>query len=306
MADETKEIIETWLNDVHKASCSMDLGQIDDIVYRLKAVTLEDSESDKVFEEKENSVVSEKGKKQWQVPKQEIAKTEDADITSVDEETAAEYYKTVKDFGKVEFWKMNAKSNQIESRLDPQKFHHHVLQPAFLQDNKEKYQFKVNMSCPDSATDSELENYNLMRKKSVKENAMTHRFSRHSKSDHAHVEYLCRMCPFKRWIPMERFQEHMCLAHGILNVNGFGYVGLPPPEAVYRQSPGKLKCYYSKCPKCLRWIRLGKVAGVGRVSRKLRLHDKINNDHAVVGLYTNYFQHFMACSQEEEEPTEKV
>ncbi|GAV29129.1 hypothetical protein PMKS-002609 [Pichia membranifaciens] len=156
MADETKEIIETWLNDVHKASCSMDLGQIDDIVYRLKAATLEGGENDRVYEEKENSVVSEKGKKQRQVPEQDKAKTEDADITSVDEETPAEYYNTVKDFGKVEFWKMNAKSNQIESRLDPQKFHHHVLQPAFLKDNKEKYQFKVNMSCPDKPREAQM------------------------------------------------------------------------------------------------------------------------------------------------------
>lgn len=299
MADETKQIIENWLDDVQKAKCSMSLDQIEDIVYRLQTATLKTSQGGEDFEEKENSVFTETGK-------QKKIEVIDQDIKFIDEceagpkETSAKYYKTVKDLGKEEFWKLNAKSNQIKSRLEPQKFQHHMLQEGYLSENKEKYQFKINTKCPASATDSEMENYNLMRKRSIKENALTYRFSRQSRTDPDKIEYLCRMCPFKRWVPVEKFREHMCLAHGILHVKGVGYVGLPPPDAVYRQSPGKLKCYYCKCPKCLRWIRLGKITGVGKVSRKLRLQDNINNDQAVAGLYTNYFHHFILCSRTEE------
>lgn len=318
--------INKWIKNVNLEHSSLDICQVEDIVYRLPSGEFQNDQNINdeniiVKGTKGNKTDSDTIKSKEVVSIESIIKpklnefelntdihiNEDYEILTECSlptdysDTTATYYKDIKNLGKIEYWKFNDKNYSIENRLQPQKFHHHVLQPRLFKNNdNEIYTYNLNLECPKSATDSELDNYNLLKNPNIKHNAMTYRYSRQMKNKEisTKVEYLCRMCSFKRWIPKDRFYEHMGLAHGILLVENLGYISLPPPDALFRMSPGKLKCYYCKCPKCWKWLRLGKLTGIKNISVEIQQNDDINDDLAVVGLYTNYFMHFYKCSQD--------
>jgi hypothetical protein len=296
MKIDIPSVIDYWIEDVRQNLENLKPDEIEEIIFKINNLQLDDIDP-LIYDEKENKKIEKQIKTNDE--KLTIEKIDEIlDNSSIDEaiENIVKFDKNNKDLGKTEFWRFNDKENKIEKRLQPQKFHHHSFKPSFFKTSKGEYFYDLNFACPNSGTDSDLENYGLLRNEKLKENAMTCRFKRKNKFLNEKVDYLCRMCPFIKWIPIEKFGDHLGLAHGIIKVENLGLIALPPPVALYKQTLGRLKFYYSKCPKCSRWIRLGKMAEVKTVCKEVEHIDSINRNTQIVGLYTNYFYHFMECS----------
>lgn len=293
MSQAPKDLIEFWLDEVSRSQMEMDLNEVENIVYNIKNLIIEDNINyvdDFDIAEKENRVLPETGKNRNEsaVPLNDIEKYKE------DNERCADYYKSVKNYGKVEFWNFNDSCVTLEDRLQPRKFHHHTLKPSFFKEQKKHYDFYINNKCPNSPNDyNDLNDNTLIQNSNLNKNIRTYRFSKIDKKDNSQIEYLCRLCCFKRWILLTNFNDHMSLAHGIVIIDEINLIVLPPPTALYRQSLGRLKCYYCKCPNCWKWIRLGRPIDTVCISEDIIKEDQINNNINVVGLYTNYFYHFM-------------
>lgn len=220
----------------------------------------------------------------------------DREIHDNADDITAKYYDTIPDYGKVEYWDFQCHDLIIDKRLEPQNFHHHDFKPSYFKNNSKDFSFYFNLGCPNSSSDDDLKDHGIIRNDDIKENALQYRFSRIRKDGSKSMECICRMCSSKRWIPVNLFKEHMAIAHGIVSIENVGNIALPYPSALYRQSPGRLKCYYCKCPKCLNWIRLGLMSGVKNISETIRIEEKKFDNREIVGIYSNYYQHFMKCS----------
>lgn len=301
MSEDKTEIIEHWVKDVHDNMEKLKPEEIKNIIFKINNIKLEDFAPND-YDEKENIEHNDKLTSKVNAKKVENLTMDKIDEiledSSIDEriENSIKFDENNKELGKTEFWKFTDDDNKIEKRLQPQQFHHHECNPSIFKNDKGEYFYYKNKNCPPSGTEEEMKNNGLMKNERLKESAYCYKIKRVSKHTNEKIEYLCRLCPFVRWIPVNKFGDHMGLAHGIIKMDNIGIVALPPPAALYKQNIGRLKFYYSKCPKCLKWIRLGKMSGVNSISEDVDYIDCLNSNSQVVGLYTNYFFHFLGCT----------
>lgn len=301
LSEEKLNFIDKWLDNVEQCTKQLTLDELEQVVFHMENVSLGDPPTtDGYCIDKENTVhrFLEKQFKQARIEHRDNGATSTnkaVNSNCLNQDSKAEC-PSIKRMGGPKYWVFNDKHANIEKRLEPQRFHHHQLKPSYMKANSSTYRFEMDFKCPNSGTDGDLENYRLLTNDRLKQNAVSCRYKRIQVSDPTKMDYLCRLCPFQRWIPVDNFRDHMGMAHGIVDVKGFKLIVLPPPRALYRQTLGKLKFYYCQCSKCFRWIRLGKMAGVRRISDGVIEADSINDNKTIVGLYTNYFYHFMTCS----------
>lgn len=308
--------VDDWIVDVVKGMQKLEIEEINDINYKLQNISLNNVDlsntSSSNDEEKENSVAHElpvgfdKVSQSQDKPVktiiednlQNIKQDEDSSEYEKSTEITARHHSTVVNFGSTQYWDLQKSDSMVEERMKPQKFHHHCFKPSYFKINSKRFDFYLNTGCPNSSSDSELKNYGMIRNDKIRKNALKYRYSRVRKDGSKSVECLCRLCPSKRWIPKALFVEHMAIAHGIVWIENVGHVALPYPSALFRQNIGRLKYYYCKCPKCLKWIRLGLIADIKNVSEAILKTEKSYDNKDVVGIYSNYYHHFMKCSME--------
>jgi hypothetical protein len=316
--------IEEWRKDVFQKLRSLEIDEIEEISFRLTDIKINgicsyldvgtqlkiDTMLTSDNEGKENMNTLEQSKDQNLVSKKvasPVVLEEISQSTSSchsppiddDSEEPTPYNTNLENQKNSEYWNLSDVNvnAQIEARLQPQSFHHHMFKPSYFKANPQ-FDFFMNLECPNSASADELHADGLIKCDMLKENALKCRFSRSPRNDSKIKDQLCRMCPFKRWVPEDQFGDHMGLAHGIIHVPDVGYIALPPPKALFKLNAGRLKYYNCRCPKCLSWIRLGKMAEVESVTSEILKRDRILDNKTVVGLYTNYYRHFMECSLE--------
>lgn len=297
--DKTK-LIERWIKDVHDNMGTLKPAEIENIIFQINNIKLENNACTD-YDEKENETDKQTTSKLVGNMTEKLTMEKVDEIledNSIDEriENSIKFDANNKELGKTEFWKFNDDDNKIEKRLQPQQFHHHECNPSIFKNDKGEYFYYKNKNCPDSGTEQEMKNNGLMKSDRLKKSAYCYKIKRVSRYADEKIEYLCRLCPFVKWIPVSKFGDHMGLAHGIIRSDNVGIVALPPPVALYKQNIGRLKFYYSKCPKCLKWIRLGKMSDVQNICEDVSYIDQLNSNSQIVGLYTNYFYHFLGCS----------
>lgn len=97
------------------------------------------------------------------------------------------------------------------------------------------------------------------------------------------LECMCRLCPTTRWLPrsVERREQHMAFAHGVVCVLHGRFVLLPLPVDVVEVSRGVFVDCHAQCGSCMRWVYLGQEP-----------HEPARQQE---GLFQNYFHHAMLC-----------
>lgn len=322
-----KNRIERWIDDVAAACDDSDAVsivnvangnntnsgdlKIEEVADSLQCIQLDTEEKENIVKLSKNSVDNGLLKNTCFVDKCDFDDVQDAQVTSTNQESIdddqfndeiiADYYRTVSNYGYCEYWKNKSGKLDIGKKLNPQCFQNHVLNPSYIKHHCNDFSVHFNSKCPVSASDKDLEHYQLLKNENLKYNAITCKYKRVKCNNLEEVDLLCRMCPAKRWIPEQKFTYHMYLAHGVIKLNRSKILVLPLPTALFKMSPGRMKCYYAKCPKCCKWVRLGRLEPFPThlVSKEVLLQDSIYDDEDIkdiVGLYTNYFCHFVDCS----------
>lgn len=273
--------VDQWVQACVTLQSNMCLKEVDRLVREEESVQLDASD-----DEKENIVVENVNKKTV-VGIVGTGDNEEGQFSIRTEKTVAFTEKP----DRVGYWKWD--STEIENRLQLQKFQHHSLT---LGKTAKEYTYAINSICPPSPTDSQMHGNALMLNQDLRLNAVQFRYRR---VGNGCKEVMCRLCITQRWISQSMFDEHMAIAHGLLNTETYGLIALPPPAALYKQQLDSLKFYYAKCSKCITWIRLGKVAGVNSIDPQLETKEfaaSVMRSSLKEGLYTNYFVHFIECA----------
>lgn len=296
LVDTEKHIME-WRDDVKHEMSTINVDQMNKINYHLPNVNLDELAK----HTKSTTNYAMPAGNQDFVTINEYYRLQANFEAIQDNEIPAIYYKTVKDYGEVEFWKFNDKHYQIPDKLNPQRFQRQKITKQALQQSNNLNHYSANNRCPRSANNSELDYHNIQRRTSIRGNVMTPEYSRRCKTACNEDKHLCHLCAFKRWIPNSKLKKHMEVAHGVIEINELGYVAYPLPLELFKLSPGRLKCYYCKCPKCGNWVRLGKLVEVGRLSMYQQVQEMYNEeeeDVEVEGLFSNYFRHYGRCGEQ--------
>lgn len=183
----------------------------------------------------------------------------------------------------VRIWDMPIKERLLQVR----RFQNHKVDPIVHQ--KGQPTLIENLSCPKSASSDAIADRHLINHKSLRISCMRHRYMRRQRD--GVVEYQCRMCCAKRWVPKDLYDDHMTMVHGLMSLSN-------PKDVLVLPTPSRLFClylhdgmkrYHCQCPNCNSWIRLG-FPEVPYTNQTLTPDERIR-----YGLYSNYFLHFMDC-----------
>mgnify|MGYP003365310167 CR=1 FL=1 len=283
--------IESWIADNYCLEKELTLEEKYNLIYKTEV-----AERQQEFEhdDKENTV----GK--VQIPKKEQT-IEGTNMEKEDDKCVP--LDIVPKFQQTEVWTPFTKVT--DPLLRPQLFRHHSvkLMECF---GEEGYKVIEDFSCPPSPYDEQLVQIHTKSGKWIRQSGLRPRFHR-LQVDSGNKYSLCRLCPHKKWIPVQWFEQHIALAHGIMSFEDiYGstrIIALPDPRALFCFHQTKdFKRYYGQCPNCRKWIRLG-FPEVVRTFPKI-----VNKSRAPInykqqmkeGLYTNYFTHWMRCLTEKE------
>lgn len=188
----------------------------------------------------------------------------------------------------VQLWSPFSKvTNKI---LKPQVFHHHVIAEA-----ANEYNLYEDLTCPGVDLSVPL----TIRKGEANRDASLKPKYYRINGDGNIQQCLCRMCSHEKWIRYTDFYQHMALAHGVVlfedSQNHRRIMAIPNPLALFCiHSTKKMKRYYCKCPLCKDWVRLGFLGSLRTLGRFTRA----GQEQTQLGLYTNYYLHYMQCASQ--------
>jgi hypothetical protein len=147
---------------------------------------------------------------------------------------------------------------------------HRIRRIEFVQN--QVFDYSCNKRCPRSA--SEIADGELF-------NLLQYRYSRKNISN-KRTEVMCRLCRGQNWVKKKDFSIHMALSHGVLSPPNLPPCMLPNPNAMFEITQRRFINKFVECPKCTKWIRLGRL-----------ISEDSSGCNLTHGLYYNYFVHLI-------------